>query len=295
MAELERIAATEDIETIGAALTEHGAVLIVDLLPRATVAAINADIDADMALADPAMPHINPHIAWFFGDRTKHLSAVAAISPTFATEVLVHPIYLALCDLVLGPSCARYHLNLAQVINRGGGSDAQIFHRDEDVWIHMPPERPELELASMIALVDFSEDNGATMVVPGSHRWEDRTRQPEPDEIAHAEMTAGSAVVYLGSTVHAGGANTTADVWRRGGHLSYCLGWLRTEENNYLGTPPSVAARYPREVQEILGYAVHDAIDDLGGYLGVVNMRDPVDLMADGLLGAPEGTDAGTG
>ena len=285
MPELTRVGLDTGAEAIGDVLEEQGAVLVEGLLEPDVVDAVNAEIDADMEAADPGMAHINPAIGWFFGDRTKHLSSVTAISPTFATQVLVHPLFGALCDRVLGPSCARHQLNLAHVINRGGGSEAQIFHRDEDVWIHMPAERPELEVASMIALVDFTRDNGATMVVPGSHRWEDRQRQPEPDEIAHAEMGAGSAVVYLGSTIHAGGANTTADVWRRGGHLSYCLGWLRTEENNYLGTPPEVAAHYPREVQELLGYAVHDAIEDAGGYLGVVGLRDPVDLLADGTLG----------
>ncbi|MEL7209778.1 MAG: phytanoyl-CoA dioxygenase family protein, partial [Actinomycetota bacterium] len=285
MAELTRVDAGADPGAIGDVLAEDGAVLVEDLLEASVVEAINAEIDDDMERADPGMAHINPLIAAFFGDRTKHLSSLVAISPTFATEVLVHPLYLALCDRFLGPACARFQLNLAQVINRGGGSEAQIFHRDEDVWIHMPAERPTLELASMIALVDFTRENGATMVVPGSHRWEDRSRQPEPDEVAHAEMAAGSAVVYLGSTVHAGGANESADTWRRGGHLSYCLGWLRTEENNYLGTPPEVAARYPRAVQEVLGYAVHDAIEDAGGYLGVVGMRDPVELMAEGSLG----------
>jgi ectoine hydroxylase-related dioxygenase (phytanoyl-CoA dioxygenase family) len=285
MAELTRVGVDAGAEPIGDVLVEDGAVIVEGLLDAATVAAVNAEIDDDMERADPAMAHINPAIGWFFGDRTKHLSSVAAVSPTFATRVLVLPVYTALCDRILLPSCARYQLNLAHVINRGAGSDAQIFHRDEDVWIHMPTSRPELELASMLALVDFTRENGATMVVPGSHRWDDRDRQPEPAEVAHAEMDAGSAVIYLGSTVHAGGANTTRDTWRRGGHLSYCLGWLRTEENNYLGTPPSVAAGYPREVQEILGYAVHDAIDDAGGYLGVVGLRDPVELLADGTLG----------
>ena len=283
MAELSRFTPTDDVAEITATLKESGAVIIDGFLDPEVVAAINAEVDEPMERADPEMSHINPAIGFFFGDRTKHLSSVAAISPTFATEVLVHPVYLAVCDEILLPSCARYQLNLAHIINRGGGSDAQMFHRDEDVWIHMPAERPELQVASMIALVDFTRENGATMVVPGSHRW-DRSRQPEPDEIAHAEMAAGSAVLYLGSLLHAGGANSTTDTWRRGGHVSYCLGWLRTEENNYLGTPPAIAATYPRAVQEILGYAVHDAIDDAGGYLGVVNMHDPVELMADGSL-----------
>ena len=102
--------------------------------------------------------------------------------------------------------------------------------------------------------------------------------------IADAEMPAGSAVLYLGSTIHGAGANTTSDLWRRGLHLSYVLGWLRTEENNVLATPPDVARTLPRVAQELLGYAVHDAIADQGGYLGMLELRDPVDLLAEGSL-----------
>jgi ectoine hydroxylase-related dioxygenase (phytanoyl-CoA dioxygenase family) len=96
-------------------------------------------------------------------------------------------------------------------------------------------------------------------------------------------LSAGSAVVYLGGAIHAGGANVT-QVARRGFHLSYCLGWLRTEENNHLSIPPAVAATLPRQAQELLGYAVHDSIPRGGGYLGMVRMQDPIDLLARGEL-----------
>src|SRR5207248_4088194 len=107
--------------------------------------------------------------------------------------------------------------------------------------------------------------------------------QPDEDKIEYAEMPAGSAVIYLGGTIHAGGANVT-DQQRRGAHLSYCLGWLRTEENNYLAVPPDVAARLPRQAQELIGYAVYNAIPRGGGYLGMYNLQDPVDLFERGEL-----------
>jgi len=130
----------------------------------------------------------------------------------------------------------------------------------------------------MIALVDFDESNGGTVIAPGSHLW-DRGRQPTEDELAVAEMPAGSAVVYLGSTIHAAGTNSTDSTWRRGMHLSYCLGWLRTEENHYLATPPDVIRELPRESLELLGFAAHDAIATGGGYLGCVDLQDPIDVM----------------
>jgi ectoine hydroxylase-related dioxygenase (phytanoyl-CoA dioxygenase family) len=144
----------------------------------------------------------------------------------------------------------------------------------------------------VIAFVDFTRENGATRVVPGSHRWPDRLLpaaeqilgpQPDPEQIAYAEMPAGSAVIYTGGVIHGGGANGT-DIPRRGVHLSYCLGWLRTEENNYLSVPPELAATLPRQAQEVLGYATHDSISRGGGYLGMVRMQDPVDLLASGEL-----------
>src|SRR5262249_4022960 len=146
-----------------------------------------------------------------------------------------------------------------------------------------PRPHREVQLASVIALGDFRAEIGATVVVPDSHRWE-RGREPEPGDLACAEMPAGSAVVYLGSTIHGGGRNVTADRRRRGMHTSFVVGWLRTEDNNYLSTPPDVARTLPRRSQELLGYAAHDAIAAGGGYLGTVDLLDPIDLLAQGKL-----------
>ncbi len=283
-ATLERLKASDPLDAVHAALVEHGAVLVEGFLGADTLAAIRSDVEAPLAAADPGMKHMNPALQWFFGDRTKHLSGMARVSRTFATEVLTHPTYLGICDRVLLPACARYQLNLGHLIARGPGAEAQMLHRDELVWVHVPRPHPELQVASMVALSGFRAESGATRVVPGSHRWP-HERQPEPGEIADAEMEPGSAVIYLGSTLHGAGSNTTADEWRLGLHVSYVLGWLRTEENNTLAVPPEVARGYPRATQEILGYAVHDAIASAGGYLGMLGLRDPVDLMQEGELG----------
>jgi len=283
-AQLARLPVHASLDAITTALQQEGAVIVEGLLARGAVDAIRAEIAAPLAAADPGMKHLNPAIQWFFGDRTRHVSGMAARSRTFATEVLVHPVYLGVCDRVLLPACARYQLNLGHLISRGPGAAAQVLHRDELVWVHVPRPHPELQVASMVALVDFRAENGATRVVPGSQRWP-HDRKPEPGEMADAEMPAGSAVLYLGSTLHGAGANSTAGEWRHGLHVSYVLGWLRTEENNYLAVPPAVAATLPRAAQEVLGYAVHDAIRSAGGYLGMLGLRDPVELMQEGRLG----------
>jgi ectoine hydroxylase-related dioxygenase (phytanoyl-CoA dioxygenase family) len=283
MATIARFADTSDDAAITAALRADGAVLIDRFVAPATVAAVNREAADAVAVAEPGMRTINPMIQAFFGPCTKHVSALAAVSPTFADEVMTHPTYLHLCDEILLPSCSRYRLNLGHLIARGPGAEAQIPHRDEDVWPHFPRPHDELQIASLVALVDFRPDNGATRVVPGSHRWP-RERQPRPDEIVDAELPAGGAVIYLGSTIHFAGTNATVDEWRLGVHVSFTLGWLRTEENNSLAVPPSIARTLSPKAQELLGYAVHDAIADGGGYLGMVRMRDPMELLAEGAL-----------
>ena len=285
---LQRIPPTAGVGEVVAALRDDGGVIVERLFDDTVIAAINREVDERVAAADPAMQHLNSALQYFFGDRTKHVSGLAAVSRTFATEVMVHPLYLGVCDAILRPSCARYQLNLGHLLARGPGAEPQYLHRDEDVWNLVPRPHPELQLASLVALIDFTVENGATRIAPGSHRW-DRERMPEEHEIAHAVMPAGSVVIYLGSAIHGAGGNTTAGEWRRGVHLSYTLGWLRTEENNYLAVPPAVARTLPRQCQEILGYAVHDAIEMAGGYLGALNLRNPVDLLASGELGATDG------
>jgi ectoine hydroxylase-related dioxygenase (phytanoyl-CoA dioxygenase family) len=291
-ATLERLTVGDGADAAHAALDRDGAVIVEGLLEPEIVARVNAEVEAAVAAADPDEPVFDPVLTAFHGPFTKQVASVPAISRTFATDVMCNPLLLAICDRVLLPACAAYQLNLGHLLQRGPGASEQMLHRDEAVWNDVPRPEPELQLASVIAFVDFTRDNGATRVVPGSHRWPDRTLTvaeqirrpvPTPDQIAYAEMPAGSAVVYLGGTLHAGGANAT-DVPRRGAHLSYCLGWLRTEENQYLSVPPGVAATLPRRAQELLGYSLHNSIPRGGGYLGMVRMQDPIELLEQGRL-----------
>jgi ectoine hydroxylase-related dioxygenase (phytanoyl-CoA dioxygenase family) len=108
-------------------------------------------------------------------------------------------------------------------------------------------------------------------VVPGSHRW-DAERKARPDEVTQAEMKAGSALFYLGTAIHGGGANTTSDQFRRGMFLGYVVGWLRTEENTFLTVPLEKVRDMPTRAQELLGYKAHGAI-------GVVDVGSPMALL----------------
>jgi ectoine hydroxylase-related dioxygenase (phytanoyl-CoA dioxygenase family) len=274
-------------DAVHAIIERDGAVILEGLLSAEVVARVNEEVGASLDAADPDGELFNPIMKAFHGPHTKQVAGVCAISPTFATEVMCHPLLLALCDRILLPSCARYQLNLGHLLQRGPGAGEQLLHRDEAVWSDVPKPAPELQLAAVIAFVDFTRENGGTRIIPGSHRWPDRSLPPAEqfahlpkteEQLAYAEMPSGSAVIYTGGTIHAGGSNTT-EMPRRGAHLSYCLGWLRTEENNYLAVPPAIAAKLPRQAQELLGYAVHDSIPRGGGYLGMVRMQDPVELL----------------
>jgi len=281
--QLPELAADAGAAAVAAALDEAGAVIVTDVLEPDLLQRLNEDVDPLVESADPDRPHINPTIAWFYGKRVRHVTGVASKSRVFAEEVLPHPFYADVCDAVLGAQCASVQLNVAHVMDRGPGAEAQFPHRDEDVWVHLPQPHPEVQLASVIALVDFRPEIGATFVAPGSHRWE-RTRVAKPEELVAVEMKAGSAVIYLGSTIHGGGANTSRDQWRRGMHISFVVGWLRTEENNTLSTPLEAARTLPRRSLELLGFGAHDALTDGGGYLGAVDLLDPADLIEEGKL-----------
>ena len=223
-----------------------------------------------------------------FFSGVRHVTGLTARSPAFVESLLLNPMLLALADAWFGSVCSSYQLNIAHLLVRDPGSEPQMAHKDEDVWVHLQQliegtnPHPEIQLASITALCDFTPEVGATLVVPGSHRWE-RGRQPGPHEIVPAVMPKGSSLIYGGSTMHAGGANSS-DQPRAAIHHSYVVGWLRTEESGVLAALPDVARGLPRRAQELVGYGCHDAIDQLGGYLGVVDLRNPVDLLADGDL-----------
>jgi hypothetical protein len=303
---IQNVAATTHPDEILAILLRDGVVVIEDFLSADQLARINSDLDPWSDAADPLMRNVldfefvvpsdsgsDAHSSFtllddgdesFRSGNTRNVTGLSTKSATFASDVLVHPTYLALCDRLLKPHCVDYVLNHSHLIDVGPRAKGQPLHRDELVWAGVPGlgVGSHLQFASIVALVDFEEDNGATRVVPGSHLWAGNVygtegRVPRADEVVQAVMRAGSAVVYLGWTYHGAGRNRTDDTWRRGLHVSYCQGWLRTEENNTLATPPDVARGLPPRAQELLGYGVHAG-------LGMLGLRSPIDQMRDGAL-----------
>jgi len=166
-------------------------------------------------------------------------------------------------QLILGPNCDKIQLNLTQGIQIWPGEKAQVVHRDDSMFPvkHKPFE---FMVNAMWAYTEFTKDNGATVVVPGSHLWS-VDRMPAEHEVTPAEMQPGEVLIYLGSVIHAGGQNRS-EFPRTGVALSYCLGWLRQSENQYFAAPPEIAKNFSKELQEMLGYSVQRP--NLGMYEG---------------------------
>ena len=260
-------------EQVNAALQEFGAVILEEFIGPAILDAFNVEVDSLLAAAhSEEQGFVSEAVAQFFGDRVTHLSGLAGKVPLFNQHILCHPRYMDVCEHFLKPNCSDYQLNIAHLMERRPGSEAQFIHRDAWVWKRMPVTAGEIQVASLVALSDFTAENGGTLIVPGSHLWDDQ-RYPQPGEEIATRMSAGSAVIYLGNTFHGGGGNTTANEVRRGLHVSYTLGWLRTEENQCLATPLEVARKLPLRSQQLLGFGVHDDIDAGGGYLGTVELE----------------------
>jgi ectoine hydroxylase-related dioxygenase (phytanoyl-CoA dioxygenase family) len=198
----------------------------------------------------------------FEGFSTRRIYALFAKTRAF-DGLATHPLLLAVLDKVLGPS---YQLSAPTGIEIGPGEKAQVLHTDDGIY-PLPRPHPDVVLNTMWAFDDFTVDNGATRVVPGSHRWADRM-PVDPDETVTVTMPAGSVLFILGTLWHGGGANNT-DRPRLGVLLEYAAGWLRQQENHILAVPRNVVRTLEPRLQELLGYGIHPP------FVGYVDGRHP--------------------
>lgn len=245
MSSLHHFSADTTPEVLLKALRQDGAVIIDRLVSPEKIAAIRAETDTFM----DATPNGADDFSGFLTTRT---GGLVARSPQ-THELITHPLILSLCDGFLLENCERYQLHLTQIIRLRPSQPAQVIHRDKWAWgTHLAHLEPQLN--TIWAISDFTAENGATQIVPGSSSWPD-DRQARPEEITQAEMESGSVLVYSGSVFHGGGENRSNGD-RIAFNLTYALGWLRQEENQYLSTPPEIARSLPRPLQELLGYAM---------------------------------------
>ncbi len=188
----------------------------------------------------------------FTGFKTTRTGALVARSAGSRKLILDETLH-QMCVEFLHPNCARHQLHLGQVIRIMPGQPRQAIHKDRWAWgKHLTGVEPQLN--TIWAVTEFTRENGATQVVPGSMDWADDHNFSE-DEIAYAEMQPGSVLVYTGSVFHGGGENATQSD-RIGINITYTLGWLRQEENQYLSCPPEIAKHLEPQLQKLIGYTM---------------------------------------
>ena len=243
----------DDIESVAVALQSRGAVVIDELLPDDIV----ADLSADLRPEFDREGHLYQNA--FNGHQTLRVGGVTKYSSHFPT-LLLHPSVLAIADVILKPHCEVYQVGSTTAIEILPGEDAQVLHADDACYpSHLLPF--EAQISALWALDDFTIENGATRVVPREAGIENPEDARE-EHVVQAVMSKGSVVIYLGSTIHGGGANRS-DAPRKAVVNTYCLGWLRQEENQYLTLTKEEVAAQSDEMRRMLGFQAH------GPYLGV--------------------------
>jgi len=247
----------DDPDEMYRALDDAGCLVVHGMATAQAIATVKTELSDYMAATQVADD--NPDD--FYPGKTRRVIALMHRSPAMR-ELMMHKTVEQLGDRHLLANCTKWQLNVAAALEVGPGARDQILHREENLYPYFPLPRPNLILASMWALSDFTVENGGTQLVPGSHRWGEG-RVAEPDEIVRAEMPAGSVLFWLGGTLHGAGANVTNSDWRYGIVLTYTLGWLRQEENQHVSIPLADALALPEKVRMRLGFDT-----EYGGGLG---------------------------
>ena len=252
--DLRRFDITDDQAAILEAIDEDGGVIVHNFVSPDLLARLCRELKPH---ADGFEPGIDGGAIkqMFSGAQTKRFSGIARRAPSYA-EIIDHDLYHAWAARSFK---SDYWLNTGQAMIIGPGSPAQFLHRDCANWpvLRAAKDGPEATVSSMLALTDFTAENGATRVAPGSHRWDDYDRTAQPSDIVQAVMPAGSALLYSGRVIHGAGANATADQWRFGLHTSFVLGQLTPEEASSVTVPWAIAQTFSERVQHMLGYYSH--------------------------------------
>jgi ectoine hydroxylase-related dioxygenase (phytanoyl-CoA dioxygenase family) len=261
---IEHLSPTTSAEKVAEILGRDGACIVDGLADPALLARLKTELV-------PWIEATAPGTDSFSGRRTRRTGGLVARSEA-AREIVQNPLVLDTTKELL-TGATSFHVHLTQVIAIGAGEPAQMIHRDQWAFDMFPfPNGYEVQCNTIWALTDFTERNGATRVIPGSHRYDDKLRF-EAKDTEPAEMSAGSVLFYTGAIYHGGGANNS-DATRMGINITYARSWLRQEENQYLSVPHDVARTLPDSLLRLIGYA-------RGAYaLGYVDdVRDPLDAL----------------
>jgi ectoine hydroxylase-related dioxygenase (phytanoyl-CoA dioxygenase family) len=255
------VTTAEHVERIG----RDGFTIVEDAIEPALVDALTADLDRlERELS------IRPAANSFEGANTLRVYNLLAHGEVWQ-RVPVHEHVLPIVEGVLDAGCLVSSLSS---VNIGPGETAQPIHAD-DMLIPIPKPHPPTVCNSMWALTDFTDANGATRIIPGTHLYDHSPDYGTHYDSIPAEMARGSVLVWHGSLWHGGGANDT-DARRVGIAMNYCAGYIRQQENQQLGLPPSLVRTFSPRLRELVGYGIYN------GLIGHIDKHAPADLLAGG-------------
>ena len=246
MAEILHVDSETSVAEILNVLDDDAAVIIENVISKDTVETLKSEL----------VPYLSKEVFGrdeFTGLSTKRVGALIARSNT-CRDLALNPLVINVAKQYLEPFADGYQLHFTSAVSIGPSETKQVLHRDRGIWGGYLPRKIEPLMSTIWAVTEFTRDNGATQIVPGSHKWE-KEREPDDTEIAYAEMNPGSVLLYTGTVLHGGGANKTASEIRTGVFLHYALNWLRQEENQYLSCPPEIAKELSPELRSLIGYA----------------------------------------
>ena len=267
-----------------AEIRRNGVVIVDDVFTPAVMDTLLGLVSNDLNAQSPGGGE-------FFGNKKRSVNGLFARGPEFSEHLLLCDELLQLADGILlphypmsasgsplsvdmfseidtriGPNCHHYHVNASVVMQVCEGGGNQILHRDE--WRYRPymtrdPNGPELTLAFMVALTDFTADNGATRFIPASNHWPEG-QSPEEQLVEQAVMNKGSVASWLGSTYHGLATNHTP-IPRSGLIFSLGVNHLMQEENQFMAVPPLIAQTLPKKARQILGYRSSPSLNFIEG------------------------------
>jgi phytanoyl-CoA dioxygenase PhyH len=252
MMKLQTFSIETPFEEISSTLDRDGGVIVENVLQANELSSLRSDFQpfldsAHWGNSDSAEPDD------FFGRKTKRFHGLISKSAHMA-GVLSKPLLQDMAEnrLGIGERCFDVRVSTCELMTIGPGERQQSLHRDIDAWHFMPlePPRPENLISANIALDDFTEENGATVVVPGSHKWP-QDRRANESEMCQAIMKRGSALIYSGEIVHGGGANRS-DRARTGLYVGLVSSWLRPSENHLQTNRPEDVYALPTNLQKML-------------------------------------------
>jgi ectoine hydroxylase-related dioxygenase (phytanoyl-CoA dioxygenase family) len=251
-----------DVELHVKEVAEQGYTIIEDAIEPALVDALDADLRGLEQFLD-----VQPSPNSFEGHHTLRIYNLLAYSSLYQ-QVPVHEHVLPVVEGVLDPGCLISSLSSIAILP---GEDAQPIHADDQL-IPLPKPHPPTVCNSMWALTDFTEANGATRLVPGSHLSDRSPDYGHPYDSIPAEMPKGSVLVWHGSLWHGGGANTT-DERRVGIAMNYCAGYIRQQENQQLGLSRATVGGFSPRLRQLVGYGVYNML------IGHINKHSPEELL----------------